>query len=340
LKEDGTMRAIEVTAPYELRVVEKPLPDVGAGQVRVQVHWAGVCGTDYSLIAGKLTFARYPIVAGHEFSGRISAVGAGVDLQINQPVTINPILSCRSCPACLRGEIHHCEKAAVLGVAGTPGGFADEVVVPADAIRLLPADLPLDAAAMSEPVAVVVRVAHSAGIKAGDHVAILGAGNIGLLMLQMAFVCGAARVAISDPIASRIAVARQLGAVDLFPDDDTGQFDVVIDGVGRPETFALCVKLARRGGSIAVYGVPTQEQPSLPMLDMFRKDLRVAFTRLYPADFDEAISLLHQGQLDWKAVVTQRVSLEELPNAVKGVMADPSSGIKILVNIQERSANE
>lgn len=240
------MRAIEVLAPYELQVVEKPVPDPEAGKVRVKVHWAGVCGTDYSLIAGKLTFARYPIVPGHEFSGRISAVGAGVDLRVGQPVTINPILSCRECPACLRGEINHCEKTAVLGVAGTPGGFADEVIVPADAIRGLPDDLPLEAGAMTEPVAVVVRVAHAAGIQPGDQVAILGAGNIGLLMLQMAFVAGASRVAIYDPVASRMAVARQLGADDLLPDDPVNEFDVVIDGIGKPETFALCVRMARR----------------------------------------------------------------------------------------------
>ncbi len=327
------MRAIEVTAPYELHVVEKPIPDVEAGKVRVKVHWAGVCGTDYSLIAGKLTFARYPIVPGHEFSGRISAVGEGVALQIDQPVTINPILSCRECPECLRGEINHCEKTAVLGVAGTPGGFADEVIVPADAIRVLPDDMPMEAAAMTEPVAVVVRVAHAAGIKPGDKVAILGAGNIGLLMLQMAFISGAAVVAIYDLVPSRMDVARQLGAVALLPDEAAGQFDVVIDGIGTAETFALCVKLARRGGTIAVYGVPSQEQPPLPMLDMFRKDLRVAFTRLYPADFDEAITLLHEGQINWNAIVTHRVDLEGLPEAAKGVMADPSSGIKILVQL-------
>lgn len=327
------MRAIEVIAPHELRVVEKPVPAVDAGQVRIRVHWAGVCGTDYSLIAGKLTFARYPIVPGHEFSGRISAVGAGVDLQVNQPVTINPILSCRRCPACLRGEINHCEKTAVLGVAGTPGGFADEVVVPADAIRVLPYDLPLEDAALIEPVAVCVRVAHSAGIQQGDHVAMLGAGNIGLLLLQTAQVFGAAHVAVTDPIPSRMAVARQLGAVDLLADESAGLFDVVIDGVGTPETFALCVKLARRGGCVAVYGVPTQEQPALPMLDMFRKDLRVAFTRLYPTDFDEAIALLQHKRLNWKAIVTQRVTLEDLPQAVNQVMTDPASGIKILVNI-------
>jgi threonine dehydrogenase-like Zn-dependent dehydrogenase len=225
-------------------------------------------------------------------------------------------------------------------VAGTPGGFADEVIVPADAVRVLPADMPLDAAAMTEPTAVVVRVAHSAGIKPGDQVAILGAGNIGLLLLQMVFICGAARVAITDPIASRMVVARQLGAVDLLPDESAGQFDVVIDGVGIPETFALCVKLARRGGRVAVYGVPSQEQPALPMLEMFRKDLQVAFTRLYPADFDEAISLLHQARFNWQAIVTQRVTLEQLPTAVKSVMADPASGIKILVDVQGGRAHE
>jgi L-gulonate 5-dehydrogenase len=325
------MRAIEVTAPHQLHVTERPMPEPGDGQVRIHVDWAGVCGTDYSLIAGKLTFAKYPIVPGHEFSGRISAVGTNVDaLSVGQPVTINPILSCRKCPACLRGEINHCEQTAVLGVAGTPGGFADEVVVPADAVRLLPADLPLDAAAMTEPMAVAVRVLRSAGVKAGDKVGIIGAGNIGLLVVQTAFAFGAASVGITDPVASRLEVARKLGAVDL---DDAGGYDVLIDGVGKPETLATCVKLARRGGSIAIYGVPTLEQASLPMLDMFRKDLRIAFTRLYPADFDEAIALLHEGKVDWGAVVTERVGLEGLPEAVAGIMSDPSSGIKILVKV-------
>jgi 2-desacetyl-2-hydroxyethyl bacteriochlorophyllide A dehydrogenase len=327
------MRALEVVAPYELRVTQKPVPDVTPGQVRIRVRWAGVCGTDYSLIAGKLTFARYPIVPGHEFSGRISAVGEGVEWRIGQPVTINPILSCRACQACLRGDIHHCEKTAVLGVAGTPGGFADEVVVPADAVRLLPADLPMDAAAMTEPVAVVVRVIRSAGVQAGDRVAILGAGNIGLLALQMAFLHGATHVSVSDPVAARMDVARKLGAAPLRPEEDAGQFDAVIDGVGTPETLALCVRLARRGGSIAVYGVPAQEQPTVPVLEMFRKDLRLTFTRLYPADFTEAIETLRR--LDWSAIVTHRVTLEDLPDAVSRVMADPASGIKILARISE-----
>lgn len=326
------MQAVEVVAPYQLQVIEKPVPEADADQVRIRVHWAGVCGTDYSLIGGKLTFARYPIVPGHEFSGRISAVGAGAPFVVGQPVTINPILSCRQCAACLRGEIHHCEQTAVLGVAGVPGGFAEEVVVPAYTVRALPDDLPLDAGAMTEPVAVAVRVIRSAGVQPGDRVAVLGAGNIGLLVVQAAFAAGAAVVAVTDPIASRMTVARELGA-DTLVTASVGQFDAVIDGVGTPETLALAVRLARRGGSIAVYGVPAQEQASLPMLDLFRKDLRVAWSRLYPADFSAALDLLCSGRLNWQAVVTHRVGLAELPDAVNRVMADPSSGIKIMVRI-------
>ncbi len=332
------MRAVEVIAPHQMHVNDRALPDVEPGQVRIRVDWAGVCGTDYSLIAGKLAFARYPIVPGHEFSGHISAVGAGVDLAVSQPVTINPILSCRVCPACLRGEINHCPQVAVLGVAGTPGGFADEVVVPAYTIRVLPDDLPMEAAALTEPMVVAVRIVQSAGVKAGDNVAILGAGNIGLLVLQTAFIVGAGSVAITDPVSSRLAVARQLGAVDLVAEDSLGQFDVVIDGAGTPQTFDLCVRLARSGGSIAVYGAPSIERPELPMLEMFRKDLRVAFTRLYPSDMSEAIRLLHEGRINWQAIVTHRVSLEGLPEAISTVMADPGAGIKILAHINQQSA--
>jgi len=329
------MRVLEVTAPRELHTTEKALPSPAAGEVRIRVAWAGVCGTDYSLIAGKLTFARYPIVPGHEFSGFISAVGAGVDLREGQRVTINPVLSCRKCPACLRGEINHCEQTAVLGVAGTPGGFADEVIVPADTVRLLPPTLALDAAALIEPVAVAVQVVRESAVKPGDKVAVLGSGNIGLLVLQVARIYGAEVVAVSDLVTRRLQAAQRLGAEILKPDAEEGRYDVVIDGIGLPETVASAARLARRGGRIGVYGVPSQPTAMLPFLDAFRKDLRIAFIRLYPASFDEAITLLDENRIDLAPVVSHRVSLEQLPETILAVMSDPSSGIKILTHVND-----
>lgn len=332
------MRAVEVVAPHRMQIVDKPIPEPAPGQVRVRVHWAGVCGTDYSLIGGKLAFARYPMVPGHEFSGRISAVGEGVSLAVEQPVTINPILSCRKCAACLKGDIHHCDQTAVLGVAAMAGGFADQVVVPADAIRVLPQGLPMDAGAMAEPVAVAVQVARVAGVRSGDRVAVIGAGNIGLLVLQMAALYGASRVAITDPVVPRLRVAQSLGAEVLEAGRDADSFDVVIDGVGRRDTLVAAVRLAARGGRIVVYGVPTENDAPLPMLDMFRKDLRVAFARLYPASFDEALAVLRGGKIDWNAIVTHRVALEAMPEAVAAVTSDPAAGIKILVRVNEADA--
>ncbi len=329
------MRALEVVGPQQVRIAERPLPDPGPREVRIRVHWAGVCGTDYSLIGGRLVFAKYPVVAGHEFSGRISAVGEGANLQLGQPVTVNPVLSCQQCDFCRRGDIHLCASAAVLGVAGTSGGFADEVVVPAYTVRRLPEDLSLEAAALSEPTAVAVRVARSAGIGTGDRVAILGAGSIGLLILQVARVLGATYVAITDPVGSRMRIALGLGGSELVLGKGTGEYDVVIDGVGTPETMQRAVELTRRGGAIVVYGVPRQERSELPVQEMFRNNLRLGFARLYPSDLSEAIAMLQKGDVNWNAIVTHRVALEDLPATIASVMADPGAGIKVLAHIAE-----
>ena len=329
------MRALEVVGPRQVRIADRPLPDPGPGEVRIRVHWAGVCGTDYSLIGGRLVFAKYPVVAGHEFSGRVSAVGEGGNLQLGQAVTVNPVLSCQQCDACRRGDIHLCASAAVLGVAGTPGGFADEVVVPAYTVRCLPGDLSLEVAALSEPTAVAVRAARTAGIRTGDRVAILGAGSLGLLVLQVARVLGAAHVAIADPVGSRMRIALSLGGSELVLGKGAGAFDAVIDGVGTPETMQRAVELTRRGGAIVVYGVPQQERSELPVQEMFRNNLRLGFARLYPADMSEAIGMLQKGDVDWSAIVTHRVAFEDLPATIALVMADPGAGIKVLAHIAE-----
>ena len=329
------MRALEVVGPRQVRIAERPLPDPGPMEVRIRVHWAGVCGTDAALIGGRLVFAKYPVVAGHEFSGRVSAVGEGANLQIGERVTVNPVLSCQQCDACRRGDIHLCHRAAVLGVAGTPGGFADEVVVPAYTVRRLPEDLSLEAAALCEPTAVAVRAARGAGIRPGDRVAILGAGSIGLLLLQVAKVLGATSVAIADPVGSRMRIALGLGAAELVLGKGAGDYDVVIDGVGTPETMRRAVELTRRGGAIVVYGVPPQERLELPVQEMFRNNLRLEFTRLYSSDMSEAIAMLQKGEVNWNAIVTHRVAHEDLPATIASVMADPEAGVKVLVHIAE-----
>jgi 2-desacetyl-2-hydroxyethyl bacteriochlorophyllide A dehydrogenase len=331
------MRVLEVVGPQRVQIAERPLPDPGPREVRIRVHWAGVCGTDLSLVGGRLVFAKYPVVAGHEFSGRVSAVGEGASLPLGQPVTVNPVLSCQQCDFCRRGDIHLCAEAAVLGVAGTDGGFADEVVVPAYAVRCLPKELSLEAAALCEPTAVAVRVVRSAGIKVGDRVAILGAGSLGLLILQIVRVLGAAHVAIADPVGSRMRVALGLGASELASGEGTRDFDVVVDGVGMPETIGRAVGLTRRGGAIVVYGVPSLEGFELPIQEMFRNNLRLGFARLYPSDMSEAIALLQKGDVNWKAIVTHRVALEDLPGTIASLMADPGAGIKVLVRIAETS---
>ena len=335
------MKGLLVTGPHQAAVVDVPRRPLGAGNLRVRVSRAGICGTDLSLYAGKLVFARYPITPGHEFSGTVVEAGPGTQFRVGDRVTANPILSCRRCPACLRGEINHCAGTEVLGVVSRSGAFAEEVVVDDDMLDRLPDSVSFDAGAMVEPLAVAVRIADRAGDVRGKSVALLGGGGIGLLALQVLRTRGARFVMITDLAERRLSAARELGAdlavnaakVDVVAAgrQEVGEFDVVVDGVGIGETILQSIQLCRAGGTLVIYGVPSAGESMQSVIQAsFRKDLNVATSRLYPRSLDGAIDLLAKGLVRIEPLITHRVSLEEVPDALERLLVDKEGAIKVL----------
>lgn len=335
------MKALRVTAPHQLALVDLPRPVPGPGQVRVQVHQVGVCGTDLSLVAGKLPFARFPIVPGHELAGLITETGPGSQFTAGTRVTANPLQHCGRCPACLAGQIHYCPEVAVLGVVRRDGAFAEEVILDDAMVRVLPDDLSFEEGAMVEPVVIAERTVARAGVRPGEAVAVLGAGNIGLLLLQVARLAGAGRVLVSDVLDYRLALARRLGAdltVNVAQRDlleagrEAGGFGVVIDGVGDAQSISQSIQLCQPGGRVVVYGVPPQGELPLPVLEAFRKDLSLHTSRLYPRSFAEGIALLQRRQLDLETVITTRVPLAAAPAAIHDLSERRGEMIKILID--------
>jgi len=332
------MKALLLKGPKRLEAVEITPPQLGNRQARIKVRNVGVCGSDYSSIAGKLPFTRYPIVPGHEASGEITEIGALPDWKPGDRVLIHPILGDRSDPIFQRGEVHHSDSTEVLGVVSRNGAYAEEVVVEDYMLRRIPDGMDYETAAMVEPVAVAVRAVQRGGMVPGGRVLVLGAGNIGLLVVQAARALGAGKVVTTDLVPQRLALAVKLGADEAldvrqgFPKNRfEKQFDIVVDGIGTEASVQDAVAACVRGGRIVVYGVPTGDI-GFPLKAAFTKDISLMTSRLYDANFELAIRLLQEGKVVARETITHRVGLKEAPGLILRVLAGQEAAIKIMIS--------
>jgi len=333
------MKALLLKGPKQLEVVDMPRAKLAEGQVRVGVKNVGVCGSDYSSIAGKLPFTRYPIVPGHEASGDIVEIGPHSSWKRGDRVFIHPILGDRRDPIFARGEVHHAESTEVLGVVSRNGAYSEEVVVEDYMLRRIPEGMDYETAAMIEPVAVATRAVQRGAIRPGDRVLVLGAGNIGLLVVQVARALGAGRVSVTDLVPQRLALAFKLGAEEAldvrqgFPGDKLEkQFDIVIDGVGSQASVQDALAACVRGGRIVVYGVPTGDVV-FPLKVAFTKDVSLVTSRLYDADFELAIRLVAEGKVLVRDTITHRVPLAEVPKLISRVLDGQEQAIKVMISV-------
>ncbi len=331
----GSMRALLLKAPGQLDLTELPSPPLAPRQVRLSIRNVGVCGSDYSSIAGKLPFTRYPIVPGHEAAGEVIE-SSSAEWMPGDRVLIHPILCDRNDPLFSTGQVHHCTSTEVLGVVSRNGAYAEEVVVEDYMLRRLPSNMDFESAAIVEPVAVAVRAVRQANLVRGDRVLVLGAGNIGLLVVQVAKALGAARVVVTDLIPERLKLASELGVDEALPAADTlpaefqNCFDVVIDGVGAEKTVRQALGCCSRGGRIVVYGVPAGDIV-YPLRVAFSKDVTLSTSRLYDADFAPAIEMVADGRVKVKEIITHRASLAEAPALIGRILNGTETGIKVMI---------
>jgi L-iditol 2-dehydrogenase len=331
------MKALFLRAPRQLEVAELPRPALAPGQVRMRVRKVGICGSDYSSIAGKLPFTRFPIVPGHEASGEVLET-TGTSWKMGDRVLIHPILCNREDPAFAAGEIHHSDSTEVLGVVSRNGAYAEEVVVEDYMLRRVPEHVDDESAAMIEPVAVAVRALRRGSLQTGDRVLVLGAGNIGLLVVQAARALGAGYVAVTDLVPEKLALAGRLG-IDEGIDVRSGfpakrlekQFDVIVDGVGNEASVRDALTSAKRGARIVVYGVPPGDIV-FPLKAAFSKDVALLTSRLYDADFEPAIRLVAEGKVRVKDIITHRVDLAEAPALIQRVLEGKESPVKVMIS--------
>jgi 2-desacetyl-2-hydroxyethyl bacteriochlorophyllide A dehydrogenase len=283
--------ALVFTAPGEVRLQEVAEPEPAPGETVVHVRSAGICGSELHGVRDP-GFRVPPLIMGHEFAG--VAAGTGV--------IVNPVLSCGQCELCRGGSRQLCRDRAIIGV-GRPGGFAERVAVPESALLPKPAGLSWRKAALAEPAATAVHALSLAGGAAAKRVAVLGCGAIGLLSVQAALAAGAASVHVTDPSASRLAVATGLGAVPAGLDRDgaqlDGEYDLIIDAAGTAATRDQSVRHQRPGGRAIWLGL-AEITPGFDAQALVRAEKQVIGSFAYTdEDFAAAIGLLSSWDLGW-----------------------------------------
>jgi 2-desacetyl-2-hydroxyethyl bacteriochlorophyllide A dehydrogenase len=322
------MRQVVLASPGELRIEDGPLPEPAPGEVRVRAEAVGICGSDLHAFAGEHPFIDLPVVPGHEAAGVVDAVGAGVvTLAPGDAVLLEPNLVDHECLYCRSGRYNLCEHLEVVGCQ-TSGALADAFVAPAERFHRVPAGMSMAAAALVEPLSTATHAVGVAGGVAGRTVAVLGAGSIGLLTMLAARAGGAEAVAVTDPLADKRALALELGAdvtVDPASHDAVAELrerlpwrpDVVFDCVSTQSSIDQAIKLALKGGTVVVEGVP-RGPVSIPLHLIQDRELRLQGTAMYVrADVEAAIGLIAGGQIPVDRVVTQSFPLDQAAEAFR-----------------------
>lgn len=332
------MRAAVLHGPRDLRVEPAAAPEPGAGEVLVAVSLAGLCGTDYRIWTGDRPVA-YPRVMGHEFVGRVERVGPGVGrVRRGDRVVVEPNYSCGRCPLCREGNRNLCFDRTAIGI-DVDGAFAELVRVPERCCWPLPEEVDDEAALLAEPLAVVVRAVARGAARPGESAAVVGAGTLGLLALQVLRARGL-RVLVVSRSSRRFALARSLGAGATHAVGDgplaeaarafSGRegVDLVVETAGTAEAVQHALALVRPGGRVVLTGLPHEPTP-VAFFTVVRQEITIVGSMIYQDEFGEAVRLLERGAVQARLLVTHRFALDAI-GAAFAAHRDPDS-IKVAV---------
>ncbi len=335
------MKALVWVGPREMRIQEVQDPKPQDHEVLLRVDLTSICGSELSGYLGKNTLRRPPLIMGHEFCGTIAAVAPGVTgVAVGDHVAVNPTVPDGDCPLCRIGRQNLCLQRSIVGVH-RPGGFAEYVAVPAQVCRSIPADLDHSSGALIEPVACAVRVMDVGRVGLGDSVLVIGAGPVGLMVIQAARTAGADRVVAVDTNPRRLEMARAFGASDLIepgngPVEEQVQAltaslgcDVAVDAVGMVMTRRQAVASVRRGGRVVFFGLH-EEESTVPGNLIVRSEIEIlgAFTYTL-ANFETAVTMVAHGFARPDPSWLQVRSMADGDEAFRQLIEDPSSPAKI-----------
>ena len=338
------MLSVVVEQPNQMAVRERPQPQPGAGEVRVRVRYAGICGSDVHILHGKNPFVVYPRVIGHEFVGRIDAVGEGVDrARVGELVAVDPVISCGRCHACLADRRNVCRNLQVIGVH-RDGGFSEYMTAPGNNAYTIPANVSETSSAIIEPFAVAAQVTSRTGVFESDVALIYGAGPVGLNVLQVLKGVYNIRALITDQIDERLDLALKCGAGPndvintkreplaeaLAKRGVDGGPTLIYDAVGHPSILEEAVRIAAPAGRIGVLGFSTHPS-AIPQQELTKKELTLYASRLNCSMFPRVIDWVAKGLVCPDRIITHRIDFRDVADAFAVVEGNPRDACKVLL---------
>lgn len=334
-----TMRASVLAEVGILRIEDRPVPVPAASQVLVEVAAVGVCGSDVHYYRhGRIGdfVVEDPMILGHELSGRITAVGDGVDpARIGQRVAVEPQFPCRRCRQCRAGRYNLCPEMRFYATPPVDGAFCRYVTIDADMAHPVPDSVSDEAAALLEPLSVAVATMRKAHVAPGTSILIAGAGPIGIICAQTARAFGAARIVVTDPVASRRESALRFGATEVL--DPTvadiaaldPQVDAFVDASGAAPAVVSGIRAVGPAGHVVLVGMGSGDF-ALPIGHIQNMEINVTGVFRYTDTWPAAIYLVASGAVDLDAMVTGRFDLEHVGEALDSD-TDPASLKSIVI---------
>ena len=347
------MKALLLSEYKHLAVADLPTPVPGPGEVLVRVAACGICGSDVHGYDGSSGRRIPPIVMGHEAAGVVAVVGEGVAAyRAGDRVTFDSTVYCGECEFCRRGEVNLCDQRQVVGVScgdyRRAGAFAEYVTVPERILYRLSNDLSFSDAAMLEAVSVAIHAVRVAGVKGGETALVIGAGMIGLLILQTAKASGCSRVFVADVDASRLEMARSLGAdavIDSSRESLTTRIqqltkgrgvDVALEAVGRPEPVTAAIDCTRKGGTVALVGNIAPEVP-IPLQKVVTRQIRLQGSCASSGEYPQAMQWMAEGKIKVAPLITAVAPLEEGPAWFARLYAREPNLMKVVLDPRQES---
>jgi threonine dehydrogenase-like Zn-dependent dehydrogenase len=336
-------RALVVESPGTIGVASRPAIEPGPGEVVIRPAYCGLCGTDLELLRGDLdpAYVRYPLTLGHEWSGTVEAVGPGDDdVTPGDRCVAECIVPCGRCRNCRAGATNTCEVYDELGFT-REGGASDQVLVPERAVHRLADGVSLLDAALVEPCSVVMRALEKVYPQPGERALVVGDGTIALLTAHLLRLWSPTEIVMVGWRPEQAELAATAGATSfLLTDDVVGVVDLAIEAAGAPEAIVTAIRATRRGGRVALLGLPpTGRTIELPADLLVNNDLTLAASFSYTsAAWGRIVGLLNVGRISPGRIVTHRFPLERYADAFESLASPRGSRGKVVLEIADEAA--
>ena len=334
------MKAVYMEKPWNIEISDMQMPEPKEGEALLRVKSAGICGSDIGAFRGTNGLVSYPRIIGHEIAGEVISIPENNKngIKPGDRVIVDPYLYCGHCYPCSIGRTNCCVDLKVLGVH-VDGGMAEYFCHPADMLLKVPDDMPWDIIPLAEPLTIALHGIHRLNLKAGEHIAINGAGPIGLLAAMVALHYGAEPIMI-DLVKERLDFAKSLGVrytINLREEDlvekvseyTNGRMaECVMEASGANSAIRATLDIVSHAGRIALTGWPKQETP-IPTDMITRKEVDVRGARTSAGEFPEAIELIYHQKVDVRRILTKVISIDEAPETIRDIEKNPGDYMKV-----------